>query len=308
MNKDILNDWLGRRKISDAVTMEFGVTVGFHPSFGDCIAIPIFNEDGSFSFNKYRRSPLSEEKPKYLYDKGSKATLYGYYAAKKFQTILITEGEIDCLVAWSANIPAVSSTGGALSFQKEWAEFLKNKDVIVCFDNDGAGGEGMVKVLEILPKARVLFLPDRPGVKDISDYAANGGDLNVLLKTAIHFPNIESVIENRAERMSLWKSTHFHDAYIARYSKPVNVHTERSPFLGSKVENAKLHPITELMPFIHNKASCIFHNERTASLHYYPDTNRCYCFGGCGKSFDSIDIYRRLNNCGFKEAVDKLQV
>lgn len=302
-----MNDWLKRRKISDTVISEFGIYWGSHQMFGDCIVIPIFDENGEFSFNKYRRNPINDIKPKYLYDKGSKTTLYALHAAKKYQTILITEGEMDCLVAWSANIPAVSSTGGAISFQAEWAEIFKDKEVILCFDNDDAGGNGMAKTLEFIPHAKILFLPDRPGVKDISDYAAAGGDLRELIKSARHFKNMEEVIEDRAERASKWQSTHFHDEYIAKHSKPApSPRKERDPFTGSKIEQAKLYPITDLMRFEHFKAVCPWHNEKTSSLHYYPDNNRVYCFG-CGKSGDAIDVYRVLNNCGFKEAVEKLQ-
>lgn len=304
-----MNDWLKRRKISDTVITDFGVYWGSYPQFGDCIVIPIFDEDGEFSFNKYRRNPLYDLKPKYLYDKGSKTTLYGLYKAKKYGTILITEGEADCLVAWSANIPAVSSTGGAISFQAEWASYFTDKEVIICFDNDNAGGNGMVKTLEIIPHAKIMFLPDRPGVKDISDYAVAGGDLRELIKSARHFKNMEEVIEDRAERISKWQSTHFHDEYISKHNKPIPPSRgkfERDPFIGSKIENAKLYPITDLMKFEYLKAICPWHNEKTPSLHYYPANNRVYCFG-CGKSGDAIDIYRVINNCGFKEAIDKLQ-
>ena len=94
---------------------------------------------------------MQDDKPKYIYDKGSKISLYGWWKAKTEKSILITEGEMDSLVAWSANIPAVSSTGGASSFQSEWAELFKDKDVTICFDNDSAGGVGMVKTLKIIP-------------------------------------------------------------------------------------------------------------------------------------------------------------
>ena len=53
----VFKDWLAGRKISEAVQEEFNL------SFEDNITIPIYDIDGEFIFNKYRRSPLSEEKP-----------------------------------------------------------------------------------------------------------------------------------------------------------------------------------------------------------------------------------------------------
>ena len=73
------------------------------------------------------------------------------------------------------------------------------------------------------------------------------------------------------------------------------------------IERAKAYPITNLIEFKGRTAKCFNHTERTSSLYYYPDNNTCHCFGACGKSFDSIDVYQILNNCSFIEAVKALQ-
>jgi DNA primase len=309
MNK-VFKDWLNRRHITDKVIEDFGITSVNHFLFNnnECIVIPVVDENGVFIFNKYRRSPLDLSTPKYLYDKGGKVSLYGLDKIKDESTILITEGEVDCLVAWSANIPAVTSTGGALSFQEEWAKYFIDKEVILCFDNDQAGGEGMARALDIIPHAKVLFLPDRGGLKDVSDYVEGGGNLNELLKTAKFLPTLEAVRENRADRVAMFLSTFFHDAYIKTHEKvtrPVSARKERIE--TDKFLRAKAYPITDLLEFTQGKAKCLWHNERTASLAYYPKTNTCYCFGQCGRVFDSIDVYRKLHNCSFNEAVQALQ-
>lgn len=305
MQDNMFRNWFIHRKISDTILSEFNVHWGKNPTIGECIVIPVHDANGEFSFNKYRRSPLDESAPKYLYDHGGKMTLYGWFKAKSEKIILITEGEIDCLVAWSTNIPAVSSTGGAMSFPLEWAELLKNKEVVLCFDNDHAGGEGMAKVFDIIPWAKILFLPDRPGVKDISDYVSSGGDLIELLKTAKRFDSLESIIDNRSERLSVWLNTWFHDAYIKKRTKPIFVrsHSEEK----DKVLRAKNFPIPELITLTNNKIKCLWHAEKDASLTYYPKNNSLYCFGGCGRAYDAIDVYRQKYGCSFKDAVKKLQ-
>ncbi len=296
---NVITDWLNRRKISDQVIADFGISMSDHGG----IVIPIRDIDGVHLFNKYRRNPLSDEGPKYIYEKGGTVQLFGLDKALSAKTVLICEGEMDALVAWSYNIPAVSSTGGAQSFQQGWVEYFAGKEVIFCFDNDHAGGEGMAKALDIIPWAKVLFLPDRPGIKDISDYVMNGGDLHDLIKSAISFSGMESVIQNRSDRIALWQSVFFHDAYIKNHTeKPVA--RRIGPQVGS--EDARNYPIDRLVEFgSNNKAKCLWHNEKTESMHYFADTNKVYCFG-CGKSADAIDVYRKIHGCSFLEAVKSL--
>lgn len=303
----MFKNWLVKSGITEDVQEIFSLSTATHDILDECIAIPVHDIDGIFIFNKYRKNPMLDDKrPKYLYDKGGVVTLYGYFKAKEHKTILITEGEKDCMVAWSNNIPAVTSTGGAMSFQKEWGELLKDKEVIVCLDNDSTGGNGMVKILDVVPHAKVLFLPDRPGVKDISDYVASGGDLHTLLKTAKILNNVADVKQDRAERVALWKTTYFHDSFIKEHTKPKITFNKKVTFKGDDLTSVKDIPINSLLPFKHNKTNCIWHKEKTPSLNYYPENNNVYCFG-CNKYGDVIDVYMQQNNLTFKEALKELK-
>lgn len=313
MQSNILKDFLMRRKITESVITDFCISWGQHKVLGECIIIPIYDEHGKFSFNKYRRNPLSDLKPKYLYDQGGKLTLYGFYkytvthVGTKYPPVIITEGEMDSLVCWSANIPAVSSTGGAMAFNEEMAALLKDREVIISFDNDEAGGKGMAKVLDLLPTAKILLLPDRPGIKDISDYVANGGDLHKLLKSAKSFSGIDEVIEDRANRIALWQSTHFHDAYIKNHTEIPKEEYHPSNKDLDLLECAKQRPIDTLLKFNPQyNTNCLWHNEDSPSMHYYKKNNRVYCFG-CGKSADAVDVYMQIHNCSFLDAVKALQ-
>jgi hypothetical protein len=68
---------------------------------------------------------------------------------------------------------------------------------------------------------------------------------------------------------------------------------------------AREYPISRIIT-VNNRgfAKCLWHEEDTPSM--YTKGNYVHCFG-CGKSGDSIDVYRELNGCGFKEAVLALQ-
>lgn len=300
-------DWLRRRGITDEVISLFEIRKGDHVSLGECLVIPIKDTENKLIFNKYRRDPNDHKTPKYLYDKGGEVTLYGAFLAKGHKTILITEGEMDALVAWSAKIPAVTSTGGALSFQEKWVSFFENKNTYLCFDNDESGGKGMVRVLKMLPQAKIVFLPDAPNIKDISDYVAHGGNLNKLLDTAKQFSCSSDIHQDRYARLALFKSTFFHDAWIEDEEKSLFVSSEYQNSGRTDIEKARLYPIGNLIKLQRGaNIKCLWHEERTGSLHYYPKTNSLYCFGMCGKAYDVIDVYQKLNNCGFKEAVKEI--
>lgn len=269
---------------------------------GEAIKIPI-NDTG---YAKYRRDPAEDVKPKYIADRGLKATLYGWPLAKEHDHILITEGELDCLVAWSRKIPAVSSTAGARTFLPEWAQWLATKQVTICFDNDDTGAEAMVLVLKMIPHAKIMLIPERPNVKDITDYVQHGGDLHELMRTAKHYTSLDQVKEERAQRKSVFDSVRFHDAYIEEFTpKRMPNSRARSTEANTDVERAKAIPVTQIMQFTHRKAPCVWHDERTPSMHYYPKTNSVYCFG-CGKHGDTIDVYRQIHNCDFKTALNEL--
>lgn len=301
MQENIVVNWFNNRKISESVLTEFGVHFD-----GDKIIIPVLNKEGNFSFNKYRCHPLKDVKPKYWYDKGSSVELYGWSKAQNYNSILLTEGELDCLNAWSHNIPAITSTGGAMSFQEEWGEVLKDKDVTILFDNDIAGAQGMMKVLKYVPHAYVVILPDLPGVKDITEYVAHGGNLSELLRTRKHFNNIQEIKDDRCERLALFKNVLFHDVMIEEHEKPVpQLNTRRAPIDGTEIERARQYPIDVILHFQKDKRLCIWHSESSPSLQLYKDTNTVYCFG-CGKHGDAIDVYRHINNCSFKEAIKGL--
>jgi DNA primase len=283
MQSNIIKQWLNDRGITDDVIARFNLSSPDHPQLGECLRIPITKEH-----SKYRRHPLDDRKPKYIYDSGSKVTLYGADQLLDLThgPVLITEGELDTLVAWSNNIPAVSSTGGAMSFQAEWATALVGHDPIICFDNDKAGAEGMVRTLGILPHAKVLLLPYIPNGKDLSDYVARGGDLHALVSTARHYADISDVEDDKKKRAALSQQTTFHEAYIDKHRE--QHHRQSLPtsspspaYEGNdEVLRAKTYPMDNLLEFKQRKCNCPFHRENTPSFHYYPKTNSAYCFGG----------------------------
>lgn len=73
----------------------------------------------------------------------------------------------------------------------------------------------------------------------------------------------------------------------------------------AQIAAAREVPIDSLMDFSRNhKGLCVFHNEKTPSMHLFPD-NHAYCFS-CSKGGDAIAVYRAIYECGFTEAVRAL--
>ncbi len=316
--QDNIRTWLNDRGVSNDTIDLFNIHTITHPTLGDdTIVIPVNNPDGSFSFNKYRRNPFNEhpQLPKYVYDKGGRTTLFGFDKLPLRTTtphrVVVTEGELDTLVLTSLNIHAVSSTGGAMTFSDDFALQLQSvttpDNVYLCFDNDEAGANGMVRALTHLPGAKVVFIPEHPGVKDITDFISRGGDFHALLASARSYTSLADVVDDRLTRAAQWLPVRFHDAYIKYHTPAPRSFYPKEPYSGdtTQLERAKQFPCTDVLEFRGLKALCPHHNEKTPSLQYYPKTNTAFCFG-CRKSFDSIDLYRAVHKVDFKTALTAL--
>ena len=280
---DDINQWLFNRGIPAWVIRQNDISWD-----GERIVIPVYSQDGKLLFNKYRRNPFhaNGEGPKYSYDRGGKVSLYGIQNLKLSNEIIICEGELDSLLLRAKGFYAVTSTGGAVSFQKEWAPLFEGKEVWVCFDNDKAGQEGILKVCEILPGAKPIPLPPAVGPHgDITDYFIKLGkttqDFIRLMEAATPLPVQPKPAEEKPERK------------------------HREEFDGTDLRRAKMVPMKNLLHFNNAWfAACPFHADKTPSLKLYKD-NRWHCFG-CGAGGDTIDFAMKSDGISFMEAIKKL--
>src|ERR1035437_3412628 len=165
-----IESYLTDHGISEQTIKQFGLLQGHHDKYGDQILFPIKDIDDTFLFNKYRN--LGWEKggdtPKFIYDAGSTVQLYNLSAIKDSEYAFVFEGEPDVWKAAEDNIPAICSTSGAGTFEESWVDLLAGKKVLLCYDNDLAGQEGVKKIKELLPNALSVVLPE--GVKDYCEY------------------------------------------------------------------------------------------------------------------------------------------
>src|SRR5207249_9112696 len=117
-------------------------------------------------FFKLAKDPDDQsESPKMLASPGSRAALYGWEHLRAVpEQLIICEGEFDRLVLEGQDLPAVTSTGGAGVFRREWAKELATiPEVFVCFDRDDAGRAGALRVARMIPGAKIVNLPEEVG-------------------------------------------------------------------------------------------------------------------------------------------------
>jgi hypothetical protein len=112
---------------------------------------------------------------------------------------------------------------------------------------------------------------------------------------------VADVLIVKVDRVEHWKKI------LRRNQSVLSPSKSRQGVTDEMIARAKQYPVEELIEFNRGVASCIFHLEKTSSLHYYKKDNKCHCFGGCNKSYDSIAIYQQLNNCSFVQAVERMQ-
>ena len=296
-----ISDWLHGRGLTDDIIVQSKLAWN-----AEEIVIPVFDEHGDFLFNKYRRSPATQEGPKYRYEKGSTTALYNAHTlpyVEKDEPIFICEGELDCLLLNSKGLHAVTSTGGSGTFKKEWAEFFTGKNVYIVFDRDDAGYKGAMKTQGILPFAKTIILPDEMEGNDVTDYFQNHTVQDFFSLEAITYPiprEPSGMPTDKKDLKELVKA--FGDACDALLLLKRDFQTQRKPvrhliiflqyattryetfshtlksferrYTGEKgdsadVRKAKEAPITQFIKFSYDGfARCIWHEEKTGSMKY----------------------------------------
>lgn len=309
---------------------------------GTHIEIPIFDITGKLLYKKYRIDPFSDiQLPKYKYDKGGISALYNVHtiAGLQHQTIFITEGELDSLVLNSFGFYAVSSTSGSATFKPEWAEILQGNKVYIVYDRDEAGLRGALKVNKMIDWAKIILLPKDTQGKDVTDYfkTHNVKDFIKLVDKAetwtlphdpINIPQnktgIDAILKELRqhdeilrdkirEATSLNQETRHMDMLVEMLTNRLDYWQKQKQALNKPsytydddskdVERAKTVPISRFIKMNYsNFACCLWHNEKTPSMKWYPDKNKLYCFG-CNAHKDVIDVVMQQHSVDFKEAI-----
>jgi len=266
---------------------------------GQRVTIPITDRDGQVVAFKFAKDPADPTNgPKMLATPGVRAELYGWerVLAKPTQ-IIVCEGEFDRLVLESQGLATVTSTGGALTFRREWGpHFDPIPSIYVCFDNDDAGREGAKRVAEVIPRGRIVRLPEEVG---------EGGDVTDFFVRLGRVRDEFEQLLGAAQPLPLRLSTD------NRQSPPEPAH----PGSGSAVQELKSRlPIEDLIGrYVPLRPSgqrlvarCPFHEDHTPSFVVYPGTQSFHCFG-CLAHGDVFAFLMRYERLSFREALEVIR-
>ena len=137
------------------------------------IAIPYLTPNGPVAL-RFRKMP-DQDGPKYFQPAGSKLSIFNVTQFNvPSRWIVVTEGEMDCMTAVQAGLPAVGLPG-ASSWRDHYSIiFAGYERVIICADNDdkGAGAAFAEKIAAAVP-APAIFLMDEG--HDVNSYVKEHG-------------------------------------------------------------------------------------------------------------------------------------
>jgi hypothetical protein len=192
--------------------------VAWHIGFdGSRYTIPVRNaRDEIINVRRYKLNAAAAA-DKMLNTPGhGAAAVFGLSILAKNETVVLTEGEPDCILLNQVGIPAVTHTAGASTFRPQWGPLFADKHVYICYDNDKAGKDGARKVKKILDmyaaSVTIVEIPlDFKGA-DVTDYIHKEGytaeDFRQLMEDAASREQVEITrpIPESGKRVSLTES------------------------------------------------------------------------------------------------------
>lgn len=142
----------------------------------DAIVIPVFKNNELINL-RYRIINPPDGKPKYTQEKGCEVWVYHEEGLERGQSkgsVLITEGEFDCMSVWQAGFRNVISVASGSKSYGVWVELLDTvPKVYIAYDNDKVG------------KADSLAMAERIGIDKSFEviYPEDIKDANEFFKT-----------------------------------------------------------------------------------------------------------------------------
>jgi len=145
----------------------------------NCYSIPVRDSDGKLlNVRRYTLNAAPGRRKMWSVSGMGTPTLYPMSVfASNPQSVVICEGELDALICIQNGVPAITRTGSATTWKKEWGEWFNEKVVLICHDMDSAGQTANRKVSRALDRAakevRVIKLPYKvlpKHGKDLTDF------------------------------------------------------------------------------------------------------------------------------------------
>ncbi len=166
-----VREWLNGRGITDETIDAFRVREVQRN--GAMWALFPYLRDGVYINAKYRNP---DDKKGMGQEADAEPCLFGWHLVDpKARSIVITEGEIDCMSIWQAGIPALSVNAGAGNHQwieSDWDRLERFSDIVIAFDHDEAGDKGANEIMKRLGIDRCRRM--KMGAKDANQWLMDG--------------------------------------------------------------------------------------------------------------------------------------
>lgn len=174
-NKAMVDLLYNKRGLSPEAINEF--KIGYNQGR---ITIPIFDDVGDcvnvrrYSFQEKATNKMISYKSGY-----GEARLFPI-KNMKHNSIVLCEGEMDCLLLNQLGFPAITVTSGVGTWKGSWTNLFRDKTVYICFDIDMPGKKGSIKVanllLEVTKQIYILNIPlNEPSNADVTNYFIDSG-------------------------------------------------------------------------------------------------------------------------------------
>lgn len=150
-----------------------GIEAGLHyvdgGEYDGMLAIPYQKRNGGDWQCRYK---TGHDKPKYLDEPGASLHLYNpQHLGPHTDQVWFTEGEVDALILWQYDVPALGISGntkyGTVEFQQSFKLLFDKAEIISAVDNDDAGDiahQDLVKAFG--PKVKRFKMPEGMDVND----------------------------------------------------------------------------------------------------------------------------------------------
>ncbi len=204
-------------------------------SFNDCVGFSARVLEKNSDFAKYKNTAetMVFQKSKVVFGIN---LLKSLKQAGKLDKIIIVEGQIDVIAMHRAGFKnTVACMGSALTLDNAQALKRLSKNIVLCFDGDGAGQKATLHSLEVLDKnefnIRVVALPEK---MDPDEVLKNKGKeyLSSLIENAM--PVMDYLIEVEKGNHNLEKAEErgdFAKATLGHLKRMVDSPSQREPYL-----------------------------------------------------------------------------
>jgi hypothetical protein len=201
-NQPALDDLVSQRGFNEETIRKF--EIGWD---GQRYTLPVRDENHQLVNIRRYKIGASRDKMLNIQNHGG-VRLYNVEVIEHNQSIVLCEGEMDCILLNQEHIPAVTATAGAGTFNDEMAQHFRDKTVYICYDADDEGNLGSAKAGKMIAVyAREVYKVDIPlpgKGADVTDYmykeSHTAGDFKKLMSNATPIHAFKKMVAEEAPK------------------------------------------------------------------------------------------------------------